>query len=103
MDLLGPPFTLYASAFLGAAFLWVSLRYGGTGFHKSLQSFIDELADEFRVRTIIELILYSTFGSFLAILCADPITVKQALAAGMGWTGFIGALAPGLVRKTRRA
>ena len=94
---------IFGCAALGSAFLWVSLRYGNGGFHKNLGAFLEELAEEFRIRTIVELILYSIFGAFLGILFAEPTTVKQGLAAGMGWTGFIGALAPSLGRKSRRA
>ena len=93
-------FNLFFAAFLGAALLWLSTRYGKT-ILISLDDFIDELSDDFKIRTIVSLFVCSILGAILAVYAAEPGTVKQAFAAGLGWSGLVGSLTTGSVKRSK--
>jgi hypothetical protein len=77
---------------LGAFCNWLIQRYGIAGISKALDEFIDELADDFRLRTLTKLMAFVALGSLIGVIAFGPNTERQAVAAGMAWTGVLGSL-----------
>jgi hypothetical protein len=76
-------------AALGAFALWMRLEYG-SNFQGGVDKFINEIADNFRVRMLFRLVIFVIFGALLSVIMVEPVTEKQALAAGMAWTTLLG-------------
>jgi hypothetical protein len=72
-------------AAMGAFALWLRLKYGN--FWVAFDSFVADITDDLRMRVIFHLALFVILGALLSVAFAEPTTKKQALAAGMGWTG----------------
>jgi len=46
------------------------------------------------VRPLVETAIFSAVGGAVAFVIAEPVTPPQALSAGLGWMGLIGAFSP---------
>ena len=91
---------LYAA--LGAFALWMRLKYGGSML-RGMDQLVTEIYDDFRLRVLIQIMFFVTFGALLSVTLVEPKTEKQALAAGMAWTALLGGIATaGTKKKTKK-
>lgn len=79
-------------AALGAFALWMRLKYGAS-IVRDIEQFVNELADDFKLRMIIQLLIFVGLGALISVIMVDPNTERQALAAGMAWTALLGSMA----------
>jgi hypothetical protein len=77
---------------LGAFCNWLVQRYGTAGISKALDQFIDDLADDFTIRALTKVMAFVVLGALIGVIAFGPSTERQALAAGMAWTGLLGSL-----------
>jgi len=87
-------------AALGAFALWIRLKYG-PAMLQGIEKFVDEIADDFRLRVFIKLAIFVTLGTALSDLLVEPHTSKQALAGGMAWTALFANMATAGTRKPK--
>ncbi|MGA3373981.1 MAG: hypothetical protein ABSC48_19740 [Terracidiphilus sp.] len=86
-------FTFYFWAHVFYAFLGAGLLYARWGRSKlktiGLSNFLDifDLSEKVRVR--LEMLLFLTIGTLVAMGIAQPTNAVQALTAGLGWTGLV--------------
>jgi hypothetical protein len=89
-------------AALGAFALWMRLKYGAS-FLRGIEELVNEIADDFRLRILFQIMIFVTFGAIISVILVEPNTGKQALAAGMAWTALLGALATAGTTKGKRS
>jgi hypothetical protein len=73
---------------LGAFVHWLALKYG-RGAQQSLDQLSDDILGEFRVRVLLNLLLFVALGSILSMILVSPQTMRQAVAGGMAWTTLV--------------
>jgi hypothetical protein len=93
---------MLAFAGLGAFALWMRLKYGSS-FFNDVDKLVNEIADDFRLRSVIKMALFVIFGAILSTIMVEPSTEKQALAAGMAWTALLGNLATGGAKRGKNS
>jgi putative effector of murein hydrolase len=74
-------------ASLGALVHWIRLCYGSDLFKS-----IDQFLVNFNKHTALRLTIYVILGAILAVFVTEPMTIKQAIAAGMAWPTLLGTL-----------
>ena len=75
-------------AFLGSGLLYV--RWGRSKLRTfGLSAFLDTFDLSEKVRVRLEMLLFITIGTFVAMGVAQPSNAVQALTAGLGWTGLV--------------
>lgn len=88
-------------AALGAFALWMRLKYGAS-FLRGVEELTNEIIDDFRLRVLIQIVFFVTFGAIMSVIMVEPKTQKQALAAGMAWTALLGSVATAGTKKGKR-
>lgn len=84
-----PDIWLFVFAFFGALGLWLRLKYNGSKM-MGIDGLVEDLFEGKVIgKLILEAILFCGFGSAFATLLCEPATIKQAIAAGLAWTGLI--------------
>jgi hypothetical protein len=86
------PIEMLCFAALGAFALWMRLKYGPNLF-VDVDKLVNEIIDDFRMRSMIKMAFFVTFGAIISTILVEPVTKKQALAAGMAWTALLGSMA----------
>jgi hypothetical protein len=92
------PIEMLSYAALGAFTLWMRLKYG-SNLMQDVDKFVNEIVDDFRLRSLAKMVLFVAFGAILSTVMVEPKTQKQALAAGMAWTGLLGNFALSAARR----
>jgi hypothetical protein len=69
-------------AALGAFANWMRLKYGAD-LLRAIERFVDEIANDFRVRVLVQIALFVVFGAILSVKVVEPKSKKQAVAAGI--------------------
>ena len=85
-----PSFTFWNVFYTGsgAAIFWA--KWGRANLRVfALADIIELFCEKGSKRAIaLEFTIFIALGSLIGIGLTDPVNAKQALAAGMGWTGF---------------
>lgn len=76
---------------LGSTVLWIKMGWTGTKslLGPAVSRFVPESCP--RLRAALEFVLFVVLGALVAVICTEPATGKQAIAAGLGWTGILAA------------
>ena len=83
-----PTWQLHAYAAVGALLLWGKLGKQGREAY-GLSDVLKRFGLNEKLRLAIEPVMFVALGAFLAVVFVQPITVAQAVAAGVGWTGLV--------------
>jgi len=78
------PVWLIVATFFGALFLWCKEPPGALRVYK-LAAITDRIQNE-SARYWIQLGIFLILGTFVALAFTAPSNVRQAFAAGLGWT-----------------
>ncbi len=81
--------TYYVTAGAAALLLYFVLKSYGKG----VVSFLPHIKSEWRYATIpklLDALLFSIAGAFVAVLFSQPCNLQQALLAGFTWTSLFG-------------
>lgn len=97
--ILDIPLRMYAFAALGAFVLWLRLRYGND-LQRAISEIVDDILGGYNGRTLIKILLYVGIGATVGVVLASPASARQALAAGLGWTGLMGSIGPARPKKS---
>ena len=92
MEILKIPIEHYAVCWSGAIVLYFKLRSDG----RSVMEFLPHINPKWKKSVglrIIDILLFSLVGALIGTIFTEPTTPQQALAAGLGWTGLLSAVA----------
>jgi hypothetical protein len=93
LELFKIPLDYYIVCWTGAVVLFFRLRSDGRPVMEFLPHLIPRLQGSTTAR-ILDFIFFSLIGALIGTILTQPSNVQQALAAGLGWTGLVAAVAP---------
>lgn len=91
---------LLGFAFFGAIVLWVRLRYGAD-LSNAIELLINDFGSKNALKLLLIILIYAGVGATIGMIAAEPNTYKQALAAGLGWSGLLGGIIPRTTKAAR--
>jgi len=87
-----PTFTIWELFFaaLGALSLWVKLAHEKRKAY-AWSALLEQFVPNEKIRVIVEIFVFVSVGAIVSSAVVRPINPAQAIAAGIGWTGFLSA------------
>jgi hypothetical protein len=87
LDPAGLPLWVYAA--MGCAILWAKMKASQRSVYGLTDMICVFVPDTWpKLRGLLEIAIYLTVGSLIAIAIITPSTPAQAFAAGLGWTSL---------------
>ena len=83
------PWKMVIFAGFGAFTHWLVLRYGNH-LDRGIDKFVGDITGPQLRRVTLNIFVFVSLGSILAVVMVGPSTIRQALAAGMAWTTLLG-------------
>lgn len=86
IDIVG----LYLCAVAGSALLWAKSSIA----RKNAYGYLDVLAKVVpneKIQSVVQFVIFISFGALVAIILTSPTTSAQALAGGMAWSRLTSA------------